>query len=100
MNMFTESEIQNFKKIFLDEICCTSGKAEAEKIFDEKFEKTRSINQHDDLDSICEKLEMKPELKAYFKDNFVFDPTLPHEEHFKIGMRLGKEFFHIEEKQH
>ena len=44
---------------------------------------------------MCEKLEMPPELAAYFKDNFVDDPALTNEEHFRNGMRLGKEFFHI-----
>ena len=63
------------------------------------FEKLRSQDLYD-LDSICEKLEMNPELAAFFKDNFVYDPALSPEEHFKNGVRLGKEFYHIEQKQH
>ena len=99
MNMLTESEIQNCKKIFVDEIGCYSQKDKAEKMLDEMFEKVRSQGFYD-FGSICEKLEMSPELTAFFKDNFVYDPSLSHEEHFKIGVRIGKEFFHIEEKQH
>ena len=45
------------------------------------------------VDQICEKLEMPLELAAFFKDNFVNDPALSPEEHFKNGLRLGKEFF-------
>ena len=97
--MWTESEIQNCKKIFVDELGCYSQKDKAEKMLDELFEKVRSQDFYD-LDSICEKLEMEPELAAFFKDNFVHDPALSFEEHFKNGVRIGKEFYRIEEKKH
>ena len=49
---------------------------------------------------MCEKLEIPPELEAFFKDNFVDDPALSLEEHFKNGVRLAKEFYRIEQKAH
>ena len=103
--MWSESEIYNFKKIFLDEMCCYSQNNEAEKVFDETFEKARNLDfsevhdQKEAIDQMCEKLEMPPELAAYFKDNFVNDPALTNEEHFRNGILLGKEFFRIEQKQ-
>ena len=77
--MLPESQIQNCKKIFLDEV-----RRKAEKAFDEE----------------SEKLEMPPEIVAFLKDNFVNDQVLSHEENFKTGIRLAKEFCRIEQKQH
>ena len=107
--MLTESEIQNCKKNFLDEIqnCKTiflgefrhySQNDKAEKVFDEQFEKIRSLDFSElhDVDSIFEKFEMSPELASFFTDNLAVDPTLSTEEHFRIGVRLGKEFYRIE----
>ena len=115
--MWSESEIHNFKKIFLDEARRYCQNNEAEKVFDEMFEKVldemcemfekaRSLDfseLHDEkeaIDKMSEKLEMLPGLKAFFKDNIVIDPGLSPEEHFKNGLRLAKEFYRIEQKAH
>ena len=82
--MLSESEIQNFKKNFLDEVII-----EVEKIIDKLFEK--AIN----MDSS----ETPPVLRTYLDDNFVVDPALSREENFKNGVRLLKEFC-IEQKAH
>ena len=80
--MLSESEIHNFKKIFLDEMGCYSRNNEAEKAFDESFEKVRNLDfseVHDEkeaIDQFCEKFEIRPELAAYFKDNFFMTWTL------------------------
>ena len=77
--MWTESEIKNCKKIFLDEIrrCSQNNKAEmlekAEKVFDEMIEKARNLDFseiHDEkevIEKMSEKLETPPELTAFFK---------------------------------
>ena len=62
--MWSESEINNFKKIFLDELGCYSQNIEAEKVFDETFEKARNLDFSEVHD---EKLEMHPDLAAYLK---------------------------------
>ena len=103
--MWSESEIQIFKKIFLDEMCCYSQNNKAEKEFDKMFEKLRNLDfseLHDEevIDKIFEKFEIPPEPTAFFKDNFVVDPALSPEEHFKIGMRLCEEFFRIKQRVH
>ena len=108
--MFSESEIDNFKKNFLDELGCYN---EAEKVFDEMAEKAKNLyfsvmalispEMQDFSEAsalIWEKLEIPPEMLAFFKDNFDFDPALLPEEHFKNGLRIGQEFFLIEKKQH
>ena len=87
--MFTESEIQNFKKIFLDEVVI-----ELEKIIDKLFEK--AIN----MDSFEIRDETPLELVEYLDDNFVVDPALSREENFKNGVRLLNEFHLIEQKAH
>ena len=97
--MWSESEIKNFKKIFLDETHCYSGNNKAEKAFDESFGEMKNLDfseLHDEkevIDKMFEVLEMPPKLAAYFKDNFVNDPALSLEEHFKKGLRLGEENF-------
>ena len=97
--MVAEIENQNCKKSLLDEIhrllqACKEMNKILEKV------KSKEFSELDDLDSICEYLGMCPEMKAFFKDNFVDDPALSPKEHFKNGMRLGQEFFRIKEKQH
>ena len=87
--MWSESKIQNFKKIILDELGCFFQNNKAEKAFDEAFEKARNLDfsgVHDDkeaIDHICEKFEISPELAAYFKDNFSYDLDLTEEENFR-----------------
>ena len=49
---------------------------------------------------LFEKFEIPSEEVAYFKDNFVADPDLSLEEHFKNGMRLCKEFCRIKQRAH
>ena len=44
--------------------------------------------------------ETSPAPRAYIDDNFVVDPALSHEENFKNGVRLLKEFHRIEQKAH
>ena len=96
--MWSEIEFENFKKIFLEEVGCSSLNKEEEKEFYEKFETGRNLDLsevHDEkeaIDQICEKLEIPLELAALLKENFVYDPALSPEEHFKNGVRLGKEF--------
>ena len=96
--MWSESKFENLKKTFLEEVGCSSLNKEEEKEFYEMFETARNLDFseiHDKkelIDQICEKLEMPLELAAFFKDNFVNDPALSPEEHFKNGLRLGKEF--------
>ena len=83
--MWSESEIHNFKKIFLDELGCYFQNNEAEKVFDETFEKARNLDFSEVHD---EKLETRPELAAYLKDIFVDDPALTNEENFRNLVRL------------
>ena len=98
--MFTESETQNYKKIFLEEVACYCQNGIAEKTFDEMIEKIRSkdLSERDDLDTFCEKLGMGPELQVFFKENFECDPFLSGEENFRNGTCLGKEYMCIEQK--
>ena len=105
--MWSESEIQNYKKIFLDEVSCYGHDNEAEKAFDETFERVRNLDfsefqdKEEAIDKLFETLETPAEFVAFFKDSLVnnkFDTSL--EECFKNGVRVGKEFFRIEEKQH
>ena len=71
--MLPESQIQNCKKNFLDEV-----RRKPEKALDEEFEN---------------KLEMPTEIVAFLKDNFVNDQVLSHEEIFKV-------FCHIKQRAH
>ena len=87
--MLSESEIQNFKKIFLGEVII-----EVEKIIDKLFEKAINMDSSEIHD------ETPPVLRAYLDDNFVVDPALSREENFKNGVRLLKEFHRIEQKEH
>ena len=101
--MWTESEIQNFKTIFLDETLCYGHQDEAEKVFDESFEKVRNLDFQDKeelIDKLFETLETPAELVAFLKDNVVNDNGASPEESFRNGVRMGKEFFLIEEEQH
>ena len=93
---------------------------DAEKVLD-KIEKMKLLafvfglqGEVKDVDKFFEKLENIPEmaavskdnnnaleLKAFLRDNFhADDPNLTYKENFKNGLRVGMEFFHIEEKQH
>ena len=142
--MWSESEIQNFKKIFLDEVSCYGHDDEAEKVFDKTLERVRNLDfsefqdkeaieklfetvvisaedvasfketlesvrnlnfskfqTKEAIDKLIETLEMHTKFVAFFKDSLVnnkFD-TSP-EECFRNGVRVGKEFFRIKEKQH
>ena len=51
---------------------------DAEKAIKKILEKVKSnqFSELDGLDSICEYLEMIPEMTKLFKDNFVDDPAL------------------------
>ena len=77
---------------------------EAEKAFDEAFEKARNLDfsgVHDDkeaIDHICEKYEISPGLAAYFKDSFSYDLDLTEEENFRKLLRGVKENL-IEQKE-
>ena len=94
------------KIFFLDEARCYCQNDEAENFFDESFEKLRNLDfsglhyKKEAFDQMCEELEIPPKLAAYCKDNFVKDPALSPEECFKNGVRLAKEFYRIEQKQH
>ena len=104
--MWTESEIQNFKNIFLDETLCYGHQDEAEEVFDESFEKVRNLDfsefqdKEEAIDKLFETLETPAEFVAFFKDNLVNDNGTSPEECFRNGVCFGKEFLHIEEKQH
>ena len=83
--MWTESEIQNFKKNFLDEMNIKADDEnfiEVEKIIDKEFEKARNMDFSED----------PPELLAYIDEYFVWAPSLSPEENFRNGVRLLKEF--------
>ena len=104
--MWTESEIQNFKNIFLDETLCYGHQDEAEKVFDESFEKVRNLDFQDKeelIDKLFETLETPAEFVAFFKGKLakynLVNGASP-EECFRNGVLIGKEFFLIEEKQH
>ena len=71
--MLPESQIQDCKNFFLDEV-----RRKPEKAHDEEFEN---------------KLEMPTEIVAFLKDNFVNDQVLSLEEKFK-------EFCHIKQRAH
>ena len=96
--MFTESEIQYFKKNFADEM---GGFAGAEKQF-EKLKNLEFVQLPDSeaFDHYGEKLGVDPELMAFVKANFVIDPARSYEEVIKEAVRIGKEFLCIREKQH
>ena len=100
--MWSESEIQNFKNIFLDETLCYDQN-EAEKVLDESFERVRNLDfskfqdKEEVIDKVFETLEMPTEFVAFFKDNLVKDtlvndPGLSPEECFRNGVHIGKEF--------
>ena len=67
--MWSESEIHE---------SCYSQNYEAGKVIDETLEKARNLDfseVHDEkeaIDQIFEKLEIRPELLVYLKDNFFF----------------------------
>ena len=51
---------------------------------------------------ICEELEIPTELLVFLKDNIVNQQELPlsFEENCRNGIRLGQEFFSIEQEKH
>ena len=101
--MWTESEIQNFKNIFLDETRCYGHQDVAEKVFDESFEKVRNLDFQDKeeaIDKLFEILETPAEVVAFLKRHLANDNGASPKESFRNGVRIGKEFFHIEKKQH
>ena len=105
--MWSESEIQNCKKIFLDETHCYGQNDEAEKVFDEMIEKSRNFDfsefqdKEEAIYKLFETLEIPAEFAAFLKDNFVNDPALSSEEHFKKGLLLSKELLYcIKQKAH
>ena len=70
--MSAESIIQNCKKIFVDEMSSFCQNDEAEKAFDEFFEKLRNLDfsevqdEKEAIDNLSE-IGITPELMAYFK---------------------------------
>ena len=101
--MWTEIEIQNFKNILIDETRGYCHQDEAKKVFDEMFEKVRNLDFQDKeeaIDKLFEILEAPAEVVAFFKRNLPNDKSTSPEESFRKGVRIGKEFFHVEEKQH
>ena len=102
--MWSESEIQNFKKIVSDQLGHFFQNNKAEKTFEKGIEKARNLDfsgVHDDkeaIDHICEKCERSPELGAYFKDNFSYDPDLTKEENFRNVLRLINRYLGKEEE--
>ena len=93
--MWTESEIQNFKNIFVDETRGYCHQDEAEKVFDELSEKVRNLDFQDKeaIDKLFEILEAPAEVVAFFKRNIGnYNCTSP-EESIRNGVRIGKEFF-------
>ena len=104
--MWSESEIHNYKKILHDELPGYFQNNRAEEAFDEMLEKARNLNsselldEKEAIDEFCEKLEAPPKLATYLKDKINLDPCLTNEEHFRNGVRLGKELYRIEQMQH
>ena len=103
--MWSESEIQNCKKIFLDETHCYGQNDVAEKVFDEMIEKTRNLDfsefqdKEEAIVKLFETLEIPAEFAVCLKDDFLIDPALSSERHFKRGVLIGKELLkRIEQK--
>ena len=96
--MWTESEIQNLKTIFLDEMSCYD---QAEKVFDEWFEKLGKIvfsGNEELIRKLFETIKMPDEFLQFLEDSL--DNGASPEECFKNAVRFGKEFYRIEEKAH
>ena len=95
-----------FSEICLEEMRCYSNNGEIEKAFDQTIKKIKNLNiseihgEKEMIDKVFKTLEIGPELKEYFKNNFVVCPILLLEEHFKKGILIGKEFYPTEQKQH
>ena len=88
--MATEIQIEFCKNIFLNEFGFESG-GEEEKIFDEAVKKLRG-HEHEDFDSICEKiLEIYPEWVAFVKDIFGNVPYISDFGEYRNALRLMKE---------
>ena len=101
--MWTESEIQNFKNIFLDETRGYGHQDEAEKRFDETFEKVRNLDFQDKekaIHKLSEILETPAEVVAFLNRNLDNVNGTSPEDFFRNVMRLGREFWRIEEKLH
>ena len=60
--------------------------------------KCQDFSECHDLDTLCEKLGMGPELQVFFKENIECDPFLSGEENFRNGIHLGKRYTCIEQK--
>ena len=102
--MWSKSEIQNCKKLFLDETHCY-GQDVAEKAFDEMIEKTRNFDfsefqdKEEAIVKLFEILEIPAEIAVCLKHNFVNDPALSSEKNFKRALLFGKEIINrIEQK--
>ena len=130
MNMFSESQLASLKKILLEELCCacevekiidkTKTPAFSElvnlladsckkpiPVFPEIWEdpvKQDPVKQdfYEASAKICEELEIPTELLVFLKDNIVNQQELPlsFEENCRNGIRLGQEFFSIEQEKH
>ena len=101
MNMSSESQLQNSKKIFNEELRRFLQKNDAEKSFD-KIKKIFIPLLHkifalacesQDVDEFYEKLETtgmySEKTMAFLKYNIRGDPNLTYEENFRNGLRLG-----------
>ena len=74
--MCFESEVENFKKNFLEEVGCFSLNKEAQKRF-------RICLKRQEIWIFLKFILKSLELAALFKDNFVYHPALSPKEHLK-----------------
>ena len=101
LNMMTENEIQNCKKILIDEIG-QKVEVEVEKYFD-KIRHTVSFDKQlmsPEILDFCKDKNIPPEflerLKVAASNPEV--PSLTTEEAFQYGIKMGKMFFEAEKK--
>ena len=96
--MGTESEIQNFKKILIDETRGYALPDVVEKVFDETFEMFEKVRNHgfqDKEEAVDKFLEMlAPAEVVEFLKRHPADKGASPEESFRNGVRIGKAALH------
>ena len=93
--MSTESEIQNFKNILIDETRGYAPPDVVEKVFEqtfETFEKVRNLGFQDKeaCDKLLEIIETPAEVVEFLKRHPAIDKGASPEESFRNGVRIGK----------
>ena len=90
--MWYESEIQNFKNIFLEEMSCYDQDL-AEKVFDEWFEKVSKIafSGIEGFVELIKAVKMPAEFVQYLLDSLDNDNGVSPEERGRNALRFAKE---------